>query len=172
MLEIVGQGDQLPGAGVDLPIELGLVRQQLVVALLGFEVLRAKVLDVAVEAVDAARHQLDHQQAAEEDRGDDAGSGQHHTPHELRERVVLRGAKVGDGDPVITAHAAMVSGPGGQTKGRALSGRARLDAEFEAGTSSTPNKADWLDGKWAGFNIADQEEDARRGVTGVDLPIL
>lgn len=50
--------------------------------------------------------------------------------------------------------------------------RARLDAEFEAGTSYKPNKADWLDGKWAGFKIADQEEDARRGVTGVDLPIL
>ncbi len=47
--------------------------------------------------------------------------------------------------------------------------RARLDAEFEAGTGYKPNKADWLDGKWAGFKIADQEEDARRGVTGVDI---
>lgn len=50
--------------------------------------------------------------------------------------------------------------------------RARLDAEFEAGTSYKPNKADWLDGKWAGFKIADQEEDARRGVTGVDTAAL
>lgn len=50
--------------------------------------------------------------------------------------------------------------------------RARLDAEFEAGTSYKPNKADWLDGKWAGFKIADQEEDARRGVTGVDVAAL
>ena len=50
--------------------------------------------------------------------------------------------------------------------------RARLDAEFEAGTSYKPNKADWLDGKWAGFKIADQEEDARRGVTGVDTAEL
>lgn len=50
--------------------------------------------------------------------------------------------------------------------------RARLDAEFEAGTSYKPNKADWLDGKWAGFKIADQEEDARRGVTGVDITAL
>jgi len=50
--------------------------------------------------------------------------------------------------------------------------RARLDAEFEAGTSYKPNKADWLDGKWAGFKIADQEEDARRGVTGVDVAEL
>jgi 2-oxoglutarate dehydrogenase E1 component len=50
--------------------------------------------------------------------------------------------------------------------------RARLDAEFEAGTSYKPNKADWLDGKWAGFKVADQEEDARRGVTGVDVAVL
>ncbi len=50
--------------------------------------------------------------------------------------------------------------------------RARLDAEFEAGTGYKPNKADWLDGKWAGFKIADQEEDARRGVTGVDTGAL
>jgi 2-oxoglutarate dehydrogenase E1 component len=50
--------------------------------------------------------------------------------------------------------------------------RARLDAEFEAGTGYKPNKADWLDGKWAGFKHADQEEDARRGVTGVDVSVL
>src|ERR1700743_3369631 len=50
--------------------------------------------------------------------------------------------------------------------------RARLDAEFEAGTGYKPNKADWLDGKWAGFKIADQEEDARRGVTGVAAAVL
>jgi 2-oxoglutarate dehydrogenase E1 component len=50
--------------------------------------------------------------------------------------------------------------------------RARLDAEFEAGTGYKPNKADWLDGKWAGFKSADQEEDARRGVTGLDVAVL
>jgi 2-oxoglutarate dehydrogenase E1 component len=50
--------------------------------------------------------------------------------------------------------------------------RARLDAEFEAGSGYKPNKADWLDGKWAGFKIADQEEDARRGVTGVETATL
>jgi 2-oxoglutarate dehydrogenase E1 component len=50
--------------------------------------------------------------------------------------------------------------------------RARLDAEFEAGAGYKPNKADWLDGKWAGFKSADQEEDARRGVTGVDIAVL
>lgn len=50
--------------------------------------------------------------------------------------------------------------------------RARLDAELEAGSGYKPNKADWLDGKWAGFKSADAEEDARRGVTGVDLTVL
>ena len=50
--------------------------------------------------------------------------------------------------------------------------RARLDAEFEAGTGYKPNKADWLDGKWAGLKSAGQEEDPRRGVTGVDIDIL
>ncbi|MGA7806808.1 2-oxoglutarate dehydrogenase E1 component [Bradyrhizobium sp.] len=50
--------------------------------------------------------------------------------------------------------------------------RARLDAEFEAGSGYKPNKADWLDGKWAGLKSADQEEDARRGITGVDTAIL
>jgi 2-oxoglutarate dehydrogenase E1 component len=50
--------------------------------------------------------------------------------------------------------------------------RARLDAELEAGSGYKPNKADWLDGKWAGFKSADQEEDARRGITGVDVNIL
>ena len=50
--------------------------------------------------------------------------------------------------------------------------RARLDAEFEAGTGYKPNKADWLDGKWAGFKHADQEEDPRRGITGVDVAVL
>ena len=50
--------------------------------------------------------------------------------------------------------------------------RARLDAELEAGSGYKPNKADWLDGKWAGFKSADQEEDPRRGVTGVDIAVL
>jgi 2-oxoglutarate dehydrogenase E1 component len=50
--------------------------------------------------------------------------------------------------------------------------RTRLDAELEAGAGYKPNKADWLDGKWAGFKSADQEEDPRRGVTGVDVAVL
>jgi len=50
--------------------------------------------------------------------------------------------------------------------------RARLDAEYEAGTSYKPNKADWLDGKWAGFQHASDDDDPRRGVTGVDMAVL
>ena len=50
--------------------------------------------------------------------------------------------------------------------------RARLDAELEAGSGYKPNKADWLDGKWSGFKYADQEEDPRRGITGVDTTVL
>jgi len=50
--------------------------------------------------------------------------------------------------------------------------RARLDAELEAGSSYRPNKADWLDGKWAGFKTAGEDDDPRRGVTGVDIGVL
>src|SRR6202023_4388988 len=50
--------------------------------------------------------------------------------------------------------------------------RARLDAELEAGSGYKPNKADWRDGKWACCKSADQEEDARRGITGVDVTVL
>ncbi len=50
--------------------------------------------------------------------------------------------------------------------------RARLEAEFEAGTGYKPNKADWLDGRWAGMKAADLLEDPRRGNTGVDIATL
>ena len=48
--------------------------------------------------------------------------------------------------------------------------RARLEAEFDAGQSYKPNKADWLDGKWAGLSSVKEksdEDDARTGQTGV-----
>src|SRR5581483_8481278 len=50
--------------------------------------------------------------------------------------------------------------------------RARLDVEFEAGTSYKPNKADWLDGRWTGLKAANDADDPRRGDTGVDLKVL
>ncbi|WP_321500065.1 2-oxoglutarate dehydrogenase E1 component [Breoghania sp.] len=45
--------------------------------------------------------------------------------------------------------------------------RARNDEEFEAGQAYKPNKADWLDGKWAGLKQAASSEDPRRGQTGL-----
>jgi 2-oxoglutarate dehydrogenase E1 component len=47
--------------------------------------------------------------------------------------------------------------------------RHHLETAFEAGQSYKPNKADWLDGRWAGLRpaAAGIEED-RRGRTGVD----
>ena len=51
--------------------------------------------------------------------------------------------------------------------------RQRLEAEFEAGQSYSANKADWLDGRWAGFKAArDISDDERRGKTGVELERL
>ena len=50
--------------------------------------------------------------------------------------------------------------------------RARLDAELEASQSYRANKADWLDGRWAGFKVAEGLDDPRSGNTGVDLAHL
>nr|HRK64263.1 2-oxoglutarate dehydrogenase E1 component [Terricaulis sp.] len=45
-----------------------------------------------------------------------------------------------------------------------------LDTEFDAGKAFKVNKADWLDGVWAGFGLP--EDDDRRGKTEVDLDRL
>jgi 2-oxoglutarate dehydrogenase E1 component len=50
--------------------------------------------------------------------------------------------------------------------------RKHLEEEYEAGQSYKPNKADWLDGRWAGLRPANEVEDARRGQTGVDFDRL
>ena len=50
--------------------------------------------------------------------------------------------------------------------------RTRLDAEYEAGQGYKPNKADWLDGRWAGMKTAVDADDPRRGNTGVDEKVL
>ena len=50
--------------------------------------------------------------------------------------------------------------------------RARLDAEYEAGQAFRPNKADWLDGRWAGIRAAKEAEDPRCGDTGVKVETL
>jgi 2-oxoglutarate dehydrogenase E1 component len=50
--------------------------------------------------------------------------------------------------------------------------RNRLDAELEAAQSYRANKADWLDGRWAGFKTGGDGEDPRRGRTGVQIAAL
>ncbi len=46
----------------------------------------------------------------------------------------------------------------------------RLDGEFDAAKNYRPNKADWLEGRWTGLNVASGE--ARRGKTAVDRGVL
>ncbi|NBS34877.1 MAG: 2-oxoglutarate dehydrogenase E1 component [Methylocystaceae bacterium] len=51
--------------------------------------------------------------------------------------------------------------------------RTNLENEHEASQSYKPNKADWLDGRWAGLKPGYQtSEDERRGQTGAPLDIL
>ncbi|CAA0105068.1 2-oxoglutarate dehydrogenase E1 component [Starkeya nomas] len=50
--------------------------------------------------------------------------------------------------------------------------RSKLDTEYEAGQAYKPNKADWLDGRWAGLKAAAGEDDPRRGNTGVEIDTL
>jgi 2-oxoglutarate dehydrogenase E1 component len=50
--------------------------------------------------------------------------------------------------------------------------RARLETEFEAAQGYRANKADWLDGRWAGYKVAHDIDDPRRGNTGVALATL
>ena len=49
--------------------------------------------------------------------------------------------------------------------------REKLDKALEAANQYKPNKADWLEGRWAGLTVAPGEED-RKGVTAVDLERL
>jgi len=50
--------------------------------------------------------------------------------------------------------------------------RQRLDQEYEAGQAYKPNKADWLDGAWAGLRVADSFDEQRRGQSGVNIETL
>lgn len=51
--------------------------------------------------------------------------------------------------------------------------RKHLDAEYEAGQTYLPNKADWLDGRWAGLRPGEaSSDDPRRGKTGVEMEAL
>jgi 2-oxoglutarate dehydrogenase E1 component len=50
--------------------------------------------------------------------------------------------------------------------------RAHLETEFDIGQSYKPNKADWLDGQWSGLRTADNQDEQRRGKTGVPIKTL
>jgi len=50
--------------------------------------------------------------------------------------------------------------------------RAKLDTELEAAQGYKANKADWLEGAWAGFKAAHDGDEPRRGDTGVPLETL
>ncbi len=51
--------------------------------------------------------------------------------------------------------------------------RARLETEFDTAQGYRPNKADWLDGRWAGLKaVSETDDDPRRGQTGIDLATL
>jgi 2-oxoglutarate dehydrogenase E1 component len=49
--------------------------------------------------------------------------------------------------------------------------REKLDKALEAAAQYKPNKADWLEGRWAGLTVAPGEED-RKGATAVELEQL
>ena len=50
--------------------------------------------------------------------------------------------------------------------------RKRLEDAMGVSSGYKANKADWLDGKWAGMKTASAQDDARRGSTGVDVAEL
>lgn len=51
--------------------------------------------------------------------------------------------------------------------------RSKLEAEFDIAQSYKPNKADWLDGRWAGLKaVREDQDDPRRGQTGVSVETL
>jgi 2-oxoglutarate dehydrogenase E1 component len=47
--------------------------------------------------------------------------------------------------------------------------RKTLEDAFSVAEGYKANKADWLDGRWAGLTTAQAQDDARRGQTGVDV---
>ena len=50
--------------------------------------------------------------------------------------------------------------------------QAHLEADFAAAKSYKVNKADWLEGKWAGLGVLDDEEEMREERTDVSLELL
>ena len=67
------------------------------------------------------------------------------------------------GEDVVTA---------GEVEKMRADWRGRLDAELEASQGYKANSADWLDGRWADIKAARDQDDPRRGQTGVALETL
>jgi 2-oxoglutarate dehydrogenase E1 component len=61
---------------------------------------------------------------------------------------------------------------GGEVEKMKADWRVRLEVELEAAQGYRSNKADWLDGRWAGYKAAHETDDPRRGNTGVALATL
>jgi len=82
--------------------------------------------------------------------------------------------KIKDHPTTLELYAAKLVAEGTLKEGdvRAMIGafNKRLDEEFEASKAHKPNRADWLDGRWAGFAMAPQGD--RRGETAVPLETL
>jgi 2-oxoglutarate dehydrogenase E1 component len=69
-----------------------------------------------------------------------------------------------EADGVVTA---------GEVEAARAAYRAELDQELDASQAYRANRADWLDGRWAGLKPAGKDsEEERRGKTGVDLALL
>jgi 2-oxoglutarate dehydrogenase E1 component len=60
--------------------------------------------------------------------------------------------------------------PEGEAEATAAAFAARLESEFESAKGYRPNKADWLEGAWAG--LAEASGDDRRGDTAVATEVL
>ena len=60
--------------------------------------------------------------------------------------------------------------PEGEIEDMKAAFQAHLNEEFEAGKDFRPNKADWLDGRWAG--LGKNEGEYQRGETAVDADLL
>ncbi len=78
---------------------------------------------------------------------------------------------------VLEVYSEKLIGEGVVTQGEVDKMRAdwasRLEAEYEAGQAFKPNKAEWLDGAWAGLRaVSSSDDDPRRGATGVDEAVL
>jgi 2-oxoglutarate dehydrogenase E1 component len=84
--------------------------------------------------------------------------------------------KIADHPTVVEVYSNRLIGEGVMTRGEfdAMNAeyRKQLDDAFSVVEGYKANKADWLDGRWSGMKPARDQEDARRGQTGVPVEKL